>query len=239
MAFQYTSQTDVGRQRTTNEDAVLATALDRGYLLAVADGMGGHARGDIASETALRAFESAVSDAPPSEPAPERLTAAVIAANEAIQHAIETNPSYEGMGTTLVAAYIHGQRVTLINVGDSRAYRLLDEGIEQITIDQSLVRDLVTEGVIDEEEMSTHPQRNVVSQALGTRDSDEIDPDLYQCSLDGTLLLCSDGLTEELTDEMIFELVTGTETLETASEALIKQANENGGSDNISVVLGQ
>jgi protein phosphatase len=125
----------------------------------------------------------------------------------------------------------------IINVGDSRCYHIEEGSLSQITVDHSLVQEMVEDGMIEPEEAGTHPQRNVVTQALGT--SDAIEPDHYSVELSGTLLLCSDGLTEEVDEETIRGTITDTEELERAAAQLVAQANENGGSDNISVVLGR
>jgi protein phosphatase len=138
------------------------------------------------------------------------------------------------MGTTVVAALVDGRKATIANVGDSRCYHI-DNSIEQVTVDQSLVQELVSAGEITEAEAEDHPQRNVVSQALGT--TEDIKPDFYTQTVDGTLLLCSDGLTEEVSDNVIARLVTEKTTLAETAEALIDRANQNGGSDNITVAM--
>lgn len=226
--------TDVGRQRSRNEDSVFSESLGSGvHVLGVADGMGGHERGDVASGIAA-------------EGVPERLEGEVSDDGDigsVIKETVDSvnseirseSDSEDGMGTTLVFGVFHDGEVTVANVGDSRAY-YLNDGIEQVTEDQSLVRELVEQGTITEEEAETHPQRNVVSQALGT--NEEVEPDLYEGLLgDGVLLFCSDGLTEEVDDETIAEVVGSSDSLEEAGDALVERANENGGSDNISVAL--
>lgn len=233
MSLETVALTDTGRRRDRNEDAVLRRALDSGELLAVADGMGGHAEGELASVTALELFETnlfqAIEDG---EAISDALTAAVDAANEAV---LDGTDPHSKSGTTLVAAYLDGRTATLVNVGDSRAYHVTDDEIEQLTVDQSPVQRLVEDGVLTEEEAKDHPKRNVVSQALGT--SLDVEPDVYEHRVTGTLLLCSDGLTEEVADERIRVIVSASVSLEAAAESLIEQANENGGSDNISVAL--
>lgn len=227
--------TDVGRTRATNEDSVLTTRLSDTTLLAVADGMGGHAAGDVASETALDAFGQAVRNAADRELS-ERLRTGIREANDAVRTAA-TETGHEGMGTTLVAALVSGHRVTVINVGDSRAYDVHADGIDQLTVDQTLVQELVDSGTLSETQVDSHPQRHVLAQALGTHES--VDPDLYDHRLEGTVLLCSDGLTEELSDAEIHETVLEAPSLSAAAEQLIARANEAGGSDNISVVLAE
>jgi protein phosphatase len=238
--IQYTihALTDVGRERETNEDSVLAEDLGGGaYLLAVADGMGGHAAGDVASETALDAFAASVRDQldEGAEKGTEVLDEAVTAANSAVHDA--ASDGREGMGTTLVAALVEGGRALIANVGDSRCYHVDPNGeIEQVTTDQSLVQELVEQGAIEPEEAADHPQRNVVSQSLGTDET--VDPDFESVRVGGALVLCSDGLNEEVDDPVIAEIVHEASDIEGAADSLVQRANENGGSDNISVVLG-
>jgi serine/threonine protein phosphatase PrpC len=234
------ARTDVGRQRETNEDAVLARDLESHdvALLAVADGMGGHAAGDVASELAIATFAEAVEDALERGRTAGRaiLRDAVAAANDTVtERAAEDG--LEGMGTTLVAALVQGGKALFVNVGDSRGYHIDERGdIEQVTTDQSLVQDLVEQGELTPEEARDHPQRNVVSQALGTQES--VEPDLETRRFGGTLLCCSDGLTEEVADDTIAEVVAEAESVARAADRLVERANANGGSDNIGVVLG-
>lgn len=225
--------TDVGRQRAVNEDTPCETPLDGGHLVAVADGMGGHQAGDVASQTAV---ETLVGELKATEgDVRERLDSAIAAANDAVNRKADEADELSGMGTTLVAAILRDGDAVIGNVGDSRAY-LVGEEIEQVTEDQSLVRELIESGTIEESEAENHPQRHVLAQALGT--DEEVDPDFYERSLDGrTLLLCSDGLTEEVSDETIREVVVESDPLANSAEALVDRANENGGSDNVSVVL--
>lgn len=229
------ARTDVGRQRDTNEDAVLAEAVGDGHLLVVADGMGGHAAGDVASDCATTEIGDAVSTALSAGRTDHEaiLREAIADANAAV-HDRAADPGRRGMGTTAVAAIVVDGEAVIANVGDSRAY-LVAEGIEQLTVDQSLVRELVEQGQLTEAEAATHPQRNVVSQALGT--TEDVEPDLYRRSVEGTLLLCSDGLTEEVAEATIADTVADAPDLAAAADRLVETANRNGGSDNVSVVL--
>lgn len=234
------ARTDVGRQRAHNEDAVLREPLDAidGYLLAVADGMGGHRAGDVASRAATAELAEVVSGALADGRTDrhEVLADAFEAANRKIRRLADGNHGYSGMGTTLVAAIVRDDEAAVGNVGDSRAY-LVGDGIERVTVDHSLVRELVDDGTITEADARTHPQRNVVTRSVGTRD--EVAPDLFRVPLGtDTLVLCSDGLTEEVDDDEILAVVTAAPDLETAGDRLIERANENGGRDNVSVVLG-
>jgi protein phosphatase len=229
-------QTDIGEKRDTNEDDVLTASFDGTDLLVVADGMGGHAAGDVASDIATTELKEGIGDALPAarEEYERILEEAIKAANEEIHTLASDDPSLSGMGTTVVAALVDGGEATIANVGDSRAYHI-DGGIEQVTVDQSLVQELIERGEITESEAEGHPQRNVLSQALGS--TDNVEPDFYQQTVSGALLLCSDGLTEEVSDGRIAETIAETSTLADAAETLIEQAKDNGGSDNITVAL--
>jgi protein phosphatase len=230
--------TDVGRRRDHNEDDLLVTSVGDWTVLAVADGMGGHRAGDVASETALEAFastlETRLGAGGTDVDAEAVLIDAVATANERVHERAAADARHDGMGTTLVAALVQDGEATLINVGDSRAYHVTDSAIERLTVDQSMVQQLIDEGVVDETAAADHPQRHVLSQALGTDDS--VEPDVYESTITGTLVLCSDGVTEEVAEPTIRDVVVGTDP-ETAVERLLDTANENGGSDNATVVL--
>jgi protein phosphatase len=229
------ARTDAGRVRDTNEDGVLTTSIDIGHLFVVADGMGGHAAGDVASDIATTTVREHVEGTDlHSSDHESTLESAIEAANAELQTRIESDGLPSEMGTTVVAALAADGEATIANVGDSRAYHV-DDDAEQVTVDQSLVQELVERGEISQAEAETHPQRNVVSQALGATES--VEPDFYGVTVSGTLLLCSDGLTEEVPDQRIGELVRSSRGLQSTAAALIGEANENGGSDNISVVL--
>lgn len=230
--------TDTGRQREINEDAVLVDTLETTRLLAVADGMGGHAAGDVASEEAIESLRTTIEAAIEAGRTDHDtiLEDAVRSANDELRKLIRDDPSLSGMGTTLVAALLDGGAATIANVGDSRCYHV-DDDIQQVTVDQSLVQELVDSGEITPAEAEEHPQRNVVSQALGTDES--VESDLYRHSITGTLLLCSDGLTEEVSEATIQSLVSRDDSLEAIARGLVDRANENGGSDNVSVVLAE
>lgn len=230
--------TDVGKQRGHNEDAVATESIGETTLLAVADGMGGHAAGDVASQLAIETLTRVLNESPETltdtEECRTALSAAVDQANTAVYEEADQRQQ-SSMGTTLVAGLVRNDEAVIANVGDSRAYEIDSGSIEQVTVDQSLVQELVEQGEITEEEAKTHPQRNVISQALGTEVT--VDPDFYQISLDGTLLLCSDGLTEEVDDEKIHRVVSQSDGLSDAAKSLVTRANNNDGSDNITVLL--
>lgn len=226
----YAAHSVAGQVRTHNEDAILCCpAL---HVWAVADGMGGHEYGEVASALALQALETACA-------AGEDLVEAVNAANRAVLAAAEQRG--RGMGTTLVAAQFTESDFKVAWIGDSRAYRISAAYIEQLTHDHSWVQAMVDAGELSREDARHHPQRNVIFQCLGRGDQ-RLDVGLVSGSL-GThelLLLCSDGLTGELLDEQIQQLCTSADTLEAVVEQLIALANQMGGRDNIScIVLGR
>jgi len=239
MGIETAALTDTGRVRDHNEDSVCVAPTSAGRLLAVADGMGGHNAGAVASEIALETFVAEVGDRLADADPAAALAGAVLAADDAVREAAAEDPDRDGMGTTLVAGLLDPEETTVVNVGDSRAYRVDDTGIEQVSVDHSLVQELVEAGEITPEEAESHHQRNVISQALGAQDS--IDPDTFTVDLDPgeTLLCCSDGLTEEVDDSTIHEVLTEADSLTAATETLASTANRNGGSDNVSVVLGR
>ncbi len=234
MSLETAALTDVGPARDHNEDAVRTSAEEGHPLLAVADGMGGHRAGDVASQKALDVFVEAVPLDVETGVEPT-LREAVARANDHVRELAAENPEYDGMGTTLVAAVVAGGTTTVVNVGDSRAYHVTAESAEQVTVDQSLVRELVEQGTIHEDEAEDHPHSNVLLQALGTEES--VEPDLYRVSLDGTLLLCSDGLSDVVPDEEIHEIVAAGTELDDVARRLVDRAVENGSTDNVSVVL--
>jgi PPM family protein phosphatase len=226
--------TDVGRVREGNEDALLL----RDSVFAVADGMGGHLAGEVASATALEPIERldgrVFSDATEAATA---LTEAVVAANATVSKLAEDNPSYRGMGTTLTAVMVEGRRLHVAHVGDSRAYLLRDGQFSQLTDDHTLVQHLVNEGQITREEAATHPQRSIITRAIGV--SPEVEVDAMSLDLDpgDQLLLCSDGLTGVVEDTAIAGVLTEESDADVAVQRLIELANAGGGPDNITVVL--
>jgi protein phosphatase len=239
MGIETATLTDTGRVRDHNEDSVGVAPTSAGRLLAVADGMGGHNAGEVASEIALETFVAEVGDRLADVEPAVALENAVLVADDAVREAAADDPDRDGMGTTLVAGLVGPEETTVVNVGDSRAYRVDDARIEQVSVDHSLVQDLVDAGEINPGEADSHHQRNVISQALGAQDS--IDPDTFTVDLDPgeTLLCCSDGLTEEVDDATIRDVLAREDSLSAAAETLVSTANANGGSDNVSVVLGR
>lgn len=228
--------THTGRVRAGNEDSFwLGEAV-----YAVADGMGGHQAGEIASDAALeplRALDLAAVDRP--QQVGEALAAAVRGANTIVVERAATDPHLEGMGTTLTAIAIRQDQLYVAHVGDSRAYLLRDqEEMSQLTTDHTLVERLVQEGRLSRDEVSTHPQRNVITRAIGhesTVDAELLPPITLR---DGDqILLCSDGLSGPVDDELIASILAGTPDGESAVARLLAQANAAGGPDNITAVL--
>lgn len=228
----YAAQSVVGRVREHNEDALLC--CPELALWAVADGMGGHRRGEVASALALQTLRAACADG-------QDLLAAVHAANCAILAAAEEDGECRGMGTTLVAVRFAGADFQLAWVGDSRAYRVDAEHIERLSHDHSWVQAMIDAGELSVEQARCHPQRNIIFQCLG-RDDQALDVGLVQGRLQPheLLLLCSDGLTGELSDAQIQQLCASAATLDELVTLLIERANQMGGNDNIScIVLGR
>ncbi len=226
---QYASS-DTGRQRRANEDSLLA----RAPLFVVADGMGGAQAGEVASRIAVDAFGDGIADGGEPE---GRLAERALAANARIHELSHSNAEQAGMGTTLTAVYVAPQEIAIAHVGDSRAYCLRDRQLTRLTDDHSLVDELMRQGKISPEEAAEHPQRSVITRALGPEPAVEIDTRSYQGRAGDVYLLCSDGLTTMVPEPRLLELLLENPRLRDAGEALIAAANEAGGRDNITVVL--
>jgi PPM family protein phosphatase len=224
-------RSDAGRKRRRNEDAYVVAPP----LFAVADGMGGAQAGEVAARLATAAFhEYHEAD----ELAAEQRVAAIIQeANRRIYERARADTEASGMGTTVTAALLEGSRIVIGHVGDSRAYRLREGRLEQLTDDHSLVADLVRGGRISPEEADVHPQRSVITRALGTDPEVDIDSLAVDAQPGDVYLLCSDGLTTMVTDQEILDIVGRAKSLEHAGKDLVKAANRRGGEDNITVVL--
>ncbi|HEX2044777.1 MAG TPA: Stp1/IreP family PP2C-type Ser/Thr phosphatase [Gaiellaceae bacterium] len=224
-------KTDAGRKRRRNEDAFVVEPP----LFAVADGMGGAQAGEVASRLAAAAFrEFHEAD----ELAPEdRVRAIVQEANRRIYDRARSDAGATGMGTTVTAALVEPGQIAIAHVGDSRAYRVREGRLEQLTEDHSLVADLMRSGRLTAEEAETHPQRSVITRALGTDPEVDVDTLTVEASPGDVFLLCSDGLTTMVADDDILELVSESPSLEAAAAALVKAANRGGGEDNVTVVL--
>jgi protein phosphatase len=222
--------TDTGRQRRANEDSLLA----RSPLFVVADGMGGAQAGEVASRIAIESFQPGVRDASDPELA---LAELAHAANSRIHELSHANAEQAGMGTTLTAMYVGEQEVAIAHVGDSRAYCLRDGQLLRLTDDHSLVDELMRQGRLTPEEAVEHPQRSVITRALGPEGMVEVDTRSVRARPGDVYLLCSDGLTTMIGEDRIAEVLLAHPRLRDAGEALIAAANEAGGRDNITVVL--
>jgi PPM family protein phosphatase len=222
--------TDTGRQRRANEDSLLA----RSPLFVVADGMGGAQAGEVASRLAVESFQLGVQDASQ----PELVLADLArAANTHIHELSHANAEHAGMGTTLTAVYVGEQEVAIAHVGDSRAYCLRDGQLERLTDDHSLVDELIRQGRLTPEEAIEHPQRSVITRALGPEGTVEVDTRSVRARAGDVYLICSDGLTTMIGEDQIAAVLLAHPRLPDAGEALIAAANEAGGRDNITVVL--
>ena len=246
--MQYFGMTNIGMKRQVNQDSFLIREYDTGLLAVVCDGMGGASGGEEASSTAAAAFSGYTDISFASEDGDGKaitenevrdvLLSAARAANNAVFAAARENTSLQGMGTTLVSAYISGDRVYAVNVGDSRMYIVKEGVITQITHDHSYVQYLVDIGKMTEDEARSSANRNIITSAVGTEE--EVETDFFTVDTDmtgGHVLLCTDGLTNHITEGEIASCVTEAENPKTACEELIEKANLSGGSDNITAVI--
>jgi serine/threonine protein phosphatase PrpC len=221
---------DTGRQRRANEDSLLA----RSPLFVVADGMGGAQAGEVASRIAVESFDEGLGDAASPE---ATLAEYAQAANARIHELSRSNAEQAGMGTTLTALYVGELEVAIAHVGDSRAYCLREGELLRLTDDHSLVDELIRQGRLTPEEAEDHPQRSIITRALGPEEVVEVDTRSYRARAGDVYLLCSDGLTTMLGEAQLAEVLRAHSDLHDAGEALIAQANEAGGRDNITVIL--
>jgi serine/threonine protein phosphatase PrpC len=227
---EHAGRTDVGRQRSANEDDfVLAPPF-----FAVADGMGGAKAGEVASAMATEGFEG---EQDSGEPAEAQLARILREANRRIYDLAVSDESHRGMGTTLTAAKVTGDEISLGHVGDSRAYRMRDGELEQLTKDHSLVAELERSGQITAEAAEHHPQRSIITRALGPEPEVEVDTYTLAGREGDLFLLCSDGLTSMISDEEIGSILRSADSLDAAADTLVRAANQSGGKDNITVVL--
>jgi protein phosphatase len=222
-------RTDTGRQRDANEDSYLAQPP----VFAVADGMGGAQAGEVASRLAAESFDAVERG----DEAPEAYLRAIAkTANARIHRLAESDSSRSGMGTTLTAALVEGEEVGLAHVGDSRAYLFRDGQLKLLTSDHSLVEELRRQGRLTDEQAEDHPQRSIITRALGPERDVEVDTMTYRARPGDVYLLCSDGLTTMIKEDRISEILAGAETLDEAVDRLVEEANDAGGRDNITVV---
>ena len=223
-------RSDTGLQRRENEDSAYAAAP----LFVVADGMGGAQAGEVASRLAIEAFQRGLDSTGSPE---ERLANRVRAANRQIYDRSRTETGREGMGTTLTAAYLDDAQLAIAHVGDSRAYLFRDGQLTRLTQDHSLVDELVRRGKLTEAQAAEHPQRSIITRALGPEPDVEVDTFTYPVRPGDVLLLCSDGLTSMISEDTVAGVLESARTLEEAARRLIDEANDAGGRDNITVVL--
>ena len=225
----HAAATHAGRKRRRNEDAFVA----RPPVFAVADGMGGAQAGEVASRLAAAAVEDAGTAGPPEQ----RVVALIEDANRRVFERASEDAAASGMGTTMTVALVADGRVTIGHVGDSRAYRLRDGEIEQLTDDHSLVAELVRSGKLSPEEADSHPQRNVITRVLGTDPDVDVDVFTVDAEEGDVFLLCSDGLTTMVDETRIAEVFEEYgQDLDAAARALVGDANRGGGEDNITVI---
>lgn len=238
---------DRGQVRENNEDSLGAVKLSQASedsaqsvgLYVVADGMGGHNAGEVASKlavrTAIREFMADMTNNDMPDNYQKWLKSAAAIANEMVHS--KSQADHVEMGTTLVMAVVVGDDVHIVNVGDSRAYLISHEGIRQITKDHTFVQKLVEAGAITQQQAADHPHRNILTQAVGTHERVTIDLYSEKLQENNYLLLCSDGLWDELKDDQIWKIVMQADSAQAACQALIDATNAAGGRDNIAIVL--
>ena len=228
---QHASLTDTGRKRLRNEDAVVVSSP----LFAVADGMGGAKGGQLAAQIAASVFSDHASSS--GIDAETHLRALVVEANRQVFNRAQSDPSLAGMGTTVTAVVLEDDHLAIIQVGDSRAYRLRGGVLEQLTEDHSLVAELVRSGRLTRDEAALHPQRAVITRALGTDPTVAADVIVTATKPGDVFLLCTDGLTTMVGDGAIEHTLLESEDAQAAARALVRAANQAGGDDNVSVVV--
>ena len=238
--MKYSIMTDRGIIRETNQDNCMAAcpAADSCFAV-VCDGMGGAKAGDVASEIAVKVISERIAAAwrknMSNESVINLLTTAITAANITIFDKAAEDPSLDGMGTTVVAAVVIGSRLVVAHAGDSRAYAYTDR-LVQLTKDHSLVQDMVDAGLITQAQAAVHPNRNYITRALGIGEKIEIDFSEFAFRDDEKILLCSDGLTNFVNENMIMEILSS-DDCDSMAQRLVNEANRNGGGDNITAVI--
>ncbi len=226
----YARASDTGRKRRRNEDSYVVAPP----LFAVADGMGGAQAGEVASRLAAAALQETDSS---SLSGPEQVVSLIREANRRVYERAANDPATSGMGTTMTVALVEGQTVTIGHVGDSRAYLVRDGRLEQLTEDHSLVNELLKSGKLSREEADVHPQRSVITRAVGTDPDVDVDAFTVSAAEGDIFLLCSDGLTDMVGDDDILEVLERHRSdLDRAAKALVSAANRGGGEDNITVI---
>lgn len=235
------SKTDVGIKRSTNQDAFIAGEFDNGAVFAVVcDGMGGANAGNVASERAAKIIADYIvksySVKMNSSSIENLLRAAVDSANAEVFALSKSESGYEGMGTTVVAAIVNENLAHIVHVGDSRAYLCTTDSLEQLTVDHSVVQNMINKGEISADEAKIHPKKNIITKAIGAESNISCDYNIIIKPENNTLLLCSDGLTNFVSNDEIYNIIKSTARDEVAN-VLVDAANNHGGGDNITVVL--
>jgi len=235
--MKYSYITDPGKVRERNEDSVIILKNGNEYLLAVADGMGGHKNGEIASSIAMTHLASRfkeISSVGNKDDAVNWIQSTISEANALIYKYVAMHPESEGMGTTMVLSLLTPTFLLIGNIGDSSGYVVKNNKLHKITVDHTLVNLLVKSGELTEEEAKNHPRKNVLMRALGASNNVEMDIFNVELGVQG-IFLCSDGLTNMLDDEQIMKVLNEESTIEEKLEKLVFKANNRGGSDNISI----
>ncbi len=248
MPVAFSGGTDVGRKRNHNED--FYSIFDDQNLYVVCDGMGGHASGEVAAKLAVETvgefFRATSADPEATWPykmdkhrdyEENRLITSVKLANLRIYEAAQRDPKFRGMGTTLVTTFFIEGGVYIAHVGDSRVYRIRGGALEQLTEDHSLLNDYIKMKKLSAEEIANFPHKNVIVRALGMKETVKVDTRFETLQRGDTYVLCCDGLSGPVTDQEILEVASKTNDLETSVKQLIQRANDNGGPDNITVVM--
>jgi serine/threonine protein phosphatase PrpC len=235
--FATSARSAVGLVRSGNEDSALASK----NLIAVADGMGGHAAGEVASSLAIKTLvQSAQVFTHPDideESADDLYLQAIQEADLSLKSAVEENPALSGMGTTLTSLLLRGGSVALLHIGDSRAYRLRGSAFEQLSVDHTVIQELLNQGAISESDIATHPQRSVLTQVLMGEGNIEVPLPVIDVKVGDRFLVCSDGLSSVLTEKEIKSLLKGKDR-DVAVAALVDATYINGAPDNVTLVIG-
>lgn len=234
--------TDMGKSREINEDNCVHCKIDSTWeLLIVADGMGGHNAGEVASSIAVESIinyiKSNLQESETCEGIVQIIKSAVLKANSDIYMQSVSNNSYSGMGTTVTLAMLSRETILIGHVGDSRAYIVAGNKLSRLTSDHSLVAELVKNGTITELEAQNHPQKNIITRALGTGESLEVDIETINVTEDYIIILCTDGLTNMVSDEDIEQILINVGDVDAAAQKMVDIANELGGYDNITVAI--
>ena len=234
--FATSARSAVGLVRNGNEDSALASS----HLIAVADGMGGHAAGEVASKIAITTLELSASAFTNTEidheSADDLFLNSIHVIDGEIKDAVNEDPQLAGMGTTLTSLFLRGTDVALLHIGDSRAYRLRGNSFDQLSVDHTVIQELLNAGTISESEVSTHPQRSVLTQVLMGEGNLEVPLPIFEGKFKDRYLVCSDGLSSVLSDKEIKSLIKGKDRAE-AVASLVEATYINGAPDNVTVVI--